>query len=87
MADQRGQLFLLNLMLKKDNVEIDHVNTIAQAQVFLKEEQPDLMIIDNKLPDGHGINYLPELKRKYPEMKLIMISGNSSPMKASALSS
>ena len=78
IAEDEGDIcFLLNLMLKKDNVEIEHVNTLAQAKVFLKEEQPDLVILDNKLPDGHGVDYIPELKKNYPGVKVIMISGHS----------
>ncbi len=79
IAEDEGDIcFLLNLMLKKDDTEIDHVNTLAQAKVFLKEEKPDLIIIDNKLPDGQGVDFIPEIKASHPEMKIIMISGNSS---------
>ena len=35
------------------------------------------MILDNKLPDGYGIDYIPELKKTQPDLKIIMISGLS----------
>ena len=78
IAEDEGDIcFLLNLMLKKDNVEIEHVNTISQAKIFLKEEKPDVIILDNKLPDGHGSDYIREVKKNNPEVKVIMISGHS----------
>jgi len=78
IAEDEGDIcFLLNLMLKKDNVEIEHVNTISQAKIFLKEEAPDVIILDNKLPDGHGSDYIREVKKNNPEVKVIMISGHS----------
>lgn len=77
LEDEGDICFLLNVMLKNDNVEIEHVNTLAQADVFLKEQTPDVLIMDNKLPDGRGVNHIEEIKRDYPEVKIVMISGNS----------
>ena len=77
LEDEGDICFLLNVMLKNDNVDIEHVNTIAQANVFLKEQTPDVLIMDNKLPDGRGVNHIEEIKKTYPKVKIIMISGNS----------
>ena len=78
VEDEGDICFLLNLMLKKDNVDIDHVNTLKQADVFLREENPDLVIMDNKLPDGHGMDHIASIRATYPNIKVVMISGNSS---------
>lgn len=47
LEDDGDICFLLNLILKYDNVNIEQVNTPAQANVFLKEETPDGLIMDN----------------------------------------
>ncbi len=77
LEDEGDICFLLNVMLKNDNVEIEHVNTLAQADIFLQEQTPDVLIMDNKLPDGRGVNQIEQIKRDYPGVKIIMISGNS----------
>lgn len=77
LEDEGDICFLLNVMLKNDNVDIEHVNTLSQANVFLKEQTPDVLIMDNKLPDGRGVNHIEEIKKEYPAVKIIMISGNS----------
>ena len=77
LEDEGDTCFLLNVILKNDNVNIEQVNTIAQANVFLKEETPDVLIMDNKLPDGRGVNHIQEIKETYPTIKIIMISGKS----------
>ena len=77
LEDDGDICFLLNVILKDDNVDIEQVNTIAQANVFLKEETPDVLIMDNKLPDGPGVNHIQEIKQAYPTLKIIMISGKS----------
>lgn len=77
IEDEGDICFLLNIMLKKENVDIEHANTLTQAKVYLKEQHPDLLIIDNKLPDGRGVNHLAEIKATYPSLKIVMISGHS----------
>ena len=34
-----------------------------------------MVILDNKLPDGFGIDFIPEIKKVFPDLKIIMISG------------
>ena len=78
IEDEGDICFLLNIMLKKDDVEITHANTLAQASVLLSEEQPDVVILDNRMPDGLGMDYIKEIKAKYPSVKILMITGNTS---------
>jgi two-component system OmpR family response regulator len=78
IEDEGDICFLLNIMLKKDDVEISHANTLAQASVFLNEEIPDAVILDNRMPDGLGMDYIREIKEKYPSVKILMITGNTS---------
>lgn len=77
IEDEGDICFLLNIMLKKDDVNIEHVNTLAQASVFLSEAVPDVVILDNKMPDGLGMDYIKEIKAKYPSVKILMITGNT----------
>src|SRR5262249_38734121 len=36
--------------------------------------QPDLVIVDVSLPDGHGIELVKDLHARYPEMIIMMLS-------------
>ena len=54
IEDEGDISLILNLMLKKEDVEIEHVTTLANAATFLKDQSPDIVIIDNQLPDGLG---------------------------------
>jgi DNA-binding response OmpR family regulator len=75
IEDEADMCLLLNIMLTGNNVELDHVKNLAAATEYLKQEQPSVVILDNKLPDGYGIDYLGFLKKEYPSIKIIMISG------------
>lgn len=77
IEDEGDISLILNLMLKKQDIEIDHVTTIAKATAFLQQQKPDIVIMDNQLPDGLGINYIKEIKSTYPLIKIIMITGSA----------
>ena len=77
VEDEGDISLILNLMLKKNDVEIEHVNTLAKADKFLKEQTPQIVILDNQLPDGLGIDFIKKIKANYASIKIIMITGNA----------
>ena len=77
IEDEGDISLILNLMLKKDDIEIDHVTTLANAGTFLKKQKTDIVIMDNQLPDGLGMDYIATIKADYPGTKIIMITGNT----------
>ena len=78
---------LLNILLNGKEMELDHVKNLSSAEQYLEKEQPSVIILDNKLPDGFGVDILPFLKKKYPAIKIIMISGFDKSAKDAALES
>jgi DNA-binding response OmpR family regulator len=79
IVDDEGDIcYLLKNALKGSNYEPDHVNTLAQAEIFLKEEKPAVLFLDNRLPDGWGINSIRNIKSLYPNIKIIVITGETS---------
>jgi two-component system OmpR family response regulator len=75
IEDEGDMCLLLEILLQSRNVEVSHVNNLFDAQQFLKHEQPALILLDNRLPDGYGVDFIGFIKMKYPETKIIMISG------------
>lgn len=74
VEDEGDMCLLLNIMLN-GKVDLDHVKSILSAEEYLQKEKPALVILDNKLPDGFGIDYISYIKKNYPEIRIIMISG------------
>jgi DNA-binding response OmpR family regulator len=66
---------LLNLILDDQGMKIDHVNSLSAARAFLEKEIPSLILLDNRLPDGLGVDFISYLKNILPSVKIIMISG------------
>ena len=75
VEDEGDMCLLLNIMLNGKDVELDHVKNLRSAQEYLEKEQPHVVILDNKLPDGFGIDFISHIKQHYPAIKIIMISG------------
>jgi two-component system OmpR family response regulator len=75
VEDEGDMSLLLELLLDSSKMVVDHVHNLCDARDFLEKEQPALVLLDNRLPDGWGIDFISYLKRKYPAVKIIMISG------------
>ena len=49
--------------------------TVADTIRLVDREQPDALLLDVKLPDGSGIVALDELRKRSPELVIIVITG------------
>ena len=76
VVDDDGQMGLvLDLVLHESRFELDYVKDLLSADKYFKSQQPVEVILDNKLPDGYGLEFIVYLKHRYPSLKIIMISG------------
>ena len=87
VEDEGDMCLLLNILLHGDEMELDHVKSLLGAEEYLQKEQPSVIILDNKLPDGFGVDFIGYVKKKYPNIKIIMISGFDGSVKDVALES
>jgi len=77
VEDQGEMCLILDLILSERKLESDYVNNLLDADEYLEKNKPSVIILDNKLPDGYGVDFIPYAKKKYPGTKIIMISGFS----------
>jgi two-component system, OmpR family, response regulator len=76
--DELDICYLLSGMLKQRNFRTGFVNTLSDAIVALQTDTPSLLFLDNHLPDGFGLDFIPYVKKNYPEVKVIMITAHDS---------
>jgi two-component system OmpR family response regulator len=75
VVEDEGEIRLvLGMILNEKNIELDYVNNLSSADEYLQQQQPGLILLDNMLPDGFGIDFIGYIKKKYPSIKIIMIS-------------
>lgn len=75
VEDEGDMCLLINILLSGRGIKLDHVPTLAAAEAYLQETQPSVVILDNKLPDGLGLDFISSFKKAQPAIKIIMISG------------
>jgi two-component system OmpR family response regulator len=76
VVEDDGEIGLvLDMVLHDDTHELDYVSTLLAASEYLEKEQPDVILLDNKLPDGYGVDFISYIRKKYPSIRIIMISG------------
>ncbi|MBI2730235.1 MAG: response regulator [Sphingobacteriales bacterium] len=79
IVEDQGEIALvLDMALNKEYLVIDYADSLLAADEYLKKEEPSLIILDNKLPDGYGVDFISYIKKKSPAIKIIMISGLTS---------
>jgi DNA-binding response OmpR family regulator len=76
VVEDEGEMGLvLEMILNEKNFELDYVNNLLSAEEYLQQHEPSVILLDNKLPDGFGVDCIGYIKKKYPSIKIIMISG------------
>ena len=74
--DEIDVCYLLRSILNNKNLQASFVNTISDAKKALKEEQHSIVFLDNHLPDGFGMNFIEEIKKLNPDVKIVMITAH-----------
>lgn len=72
--DEMDICYLLSGILKKKDYNSAFANTLSDAQKAIDKSPPSLLILDNRLPDGLGIDFIPYVKEHYPSVKILMVT-------------
>lgn len=62
--------------LKMRDLKVGTVYDGQQALSRVKEEEPDVMILDLKMPGMHGMEVLREIRKAYPDIQVIILTGH-----------
>jgi len=64
-----------SLLTREKDIElIGYASNAESCKAFLKNQLPDVLLLDISLPDGNGIDLCNELKNKYPSLFILGIS-------------
>jgi DNA-binding NtrC family response regulator len=75
--DDRDFCMLLESILDDKKFTIHSVHNLQEAIKLLPEIKPDIILLDNLLPDGKGIDSLDEIFALAPFAQVIMVSGDN----------
>jgi DNA-binding NtrC family response regulator len=74
--DDEGVRELLVTVLRHDSYEVSEAGSAAALNQAFTRPQPDVVLLDVKLPDADGLDLLPHIKRRWPETEVIVLTGH-----------
>lgn len=74
VEDEREMAHALALRLGRSGFIADHVAALEAARAALACHHYGLAILDRRLPDGDGLELLPELRRLQPHARILILT-------------
>jgi DNA-binding NtrC family response regulator len=75
--DEEDICFLLAGFLRKQSMPTTYSHSLKEGILILSKLKPELIFLDNTLPDGSGIDCIPLIRSILPKSKIIVISALS----------
>ncbi len=74
--DEQAFANTLAQRLKMRDLKVGTAYDGDEALKKLKEEEPDVIVLDLKMPGMHGMEVLEEIKKVYPHIQVIVLTGH-----------
>jgi DNA-binding response OmpR family regulator len=75
LDDEASIVLMIKKMLEKAGHEVDMALNGKDGMILFEQNKPDLLITDIIMPEKEGLETIFELRQKYPDLKIIAISG------------
>jgi DNA-binding NtrC family response regulator len=73
--DEADVRTLLSTVLKRANYEVVELQDAAALKATFSGPQPDIIMLDLKLPDADGLELLPAIKKQWPAVEVVVLTG------------
>jgi two-component system, NtrC family, response regulator AtoC len=74
--DETSLVSSLSFALRADGYAAEGAPTGADGLEAIERQRPDVVLLDLRLPDGSGLDWLGRIRAAYPETPVIMISAH-----------
>ncbi len=74
--DEKDICYFLGRNLTKRDFEISYAHSLKEANTQLLDQEPRILLLDNHLPDGFGIDFIAKAKIQTPSIKIIMVTAH-----------
>lgn len=73
--DEKELCDLIQLILKDENYQVECAHTLKEGVRRWMNLQPSILILDNFLPDGSGLDFINQVPEVLFKSKVIVITG------------
>ncbi|MEK6777393.1 MAG: response regulator [bacterium] len=74
--DEEAFVNTLAQRLKMRDLKVETAYNGEQALSYVKEKEPDVMVLDLKMPGLHGMDVLRKIRKAYPNIQVIVLTGH-----------
>jgi DNA-binding NarL/FixJ family response regulator len=69
---------LAHVMASESDLDcVGVANTLEEGRRLVAENAPDVLLLDQGMPDGDGVSAIPELLAMQPKMRIVVLTANS----------
>src|SRR2546427_671071 len=72
--DEKTLRYALQEGLSEEGYRVETAGDVAEAWERLNREEYHLALLDQKLPDGNGLDLLREIRSRHPEMQVVIMT-------------
>lgn len=77
LDDDKSIRWVFEKALARTDLEFKTFSSVAEALNALNLEQPQVVVSDIRMPNGSGLEFLSEIKQRYPEIPVIIMTAYS----------
>jgi len=75
--DDKSIRWVFEKALARTDLEFKTFSSVAEALNALEREQPQVVVSDIRMPNGSGLDFLSEIKQKFPDIPVIIMTAYS----------
>ena len=75
--DDKSIRWVFEKALARTDLEFKTFSSIAEALNALERDQPQVVVSDIRMPNGSGLDFLSEIKQKFPDIPVIIMTAYS----------
>ncbi len=76
--DETDFYLLIKDYLGQRDYQVFSASSLSEGTRMLDERPYDVLLLDNNLPDGFGWKQAPEIQKRFPKMRITLISAYES---------
>ncbi|HEY4953205.1 MAG TPA: sigma-54 dependent transcriptional regulator [Verrucomicrobiae bacterium] len=78
IVDDDADVRTLLTSVLEDYYDTTQASSAAALQKCFLQDAPDVILLDVKLPDAHGLDLIPEIKKRWQDTEVIILTGQGS---------
>jgi len=76
IVDDQDDVRTLLAAVLEDDYTVTQAASGAALQKAFADDEPDVVLLDVKLPDADGLDLLPQIKKRWPDTDVIVLTGH-----------